>query len=84
MGFLDSYRCKKLLKKGFKLQKQGKHPEALECFDKASKLDSENFDAWYNKGVEYRHLGNEDAAILCFGRAVRIDFDRPAPKKKSR
>lgn len=83
MGFFDNYKCKKLIKKGFELQKQGKHQESLECFDKVTKLDPENFDAWYNKGVEHRQLGDEGAAIGCFGRAIKIDFDRPSPKKRN-
>lgn len=45
--FLIIIGAKSCLKKGFEFQKQDKHKKALECFDKASQLNLDGFDAWY-------------------------------------
>ena len=36
--------------KGYALAELGQHEEAIECYDKAIRIDPEYYNAWFNKG----------------------------------
>jgi len=46
--------------------------EAIECFQKAVEIKSNNDSAWYNMGVAYGQLGNQEKAIECFQKAIEF------------
>jgi tetratricopeptide (TPR) repeat protein len=45
---------------------------AFAAFDRCTMLDSENFEAWNNKGLALMHAGKYDAALSAFDRATYI------------
>jgi tetratricopeptide (TPR) repeat protein len=45
---------------------------ALVAFDRCTLLDSENFEAWNNKGLSMMQAGKYDAALSAFDRATMI------------
>ena len=45
---------------------------ALVAFDRCTLLDSENFEAWNNKGLSMMQAGKYDAALSAFDRATTI------------
>jgi len=47
--------------------------EAAGCFDKALKIDSEDKDAWFYKGLCLSGVNNEEGAIECYNRALSLD-----------
>ena len=47
------------VEEGNKLGELGKYDEAFKCFDKATKLDPEDADAWGCKGEVESELGQE-------------------------
>ncbi|MBW9221687.1 protein kinase [Methanothermococcus sp. SCGC AD-155-C09] len=59
--------------KGVALYYQEKYNEAIECYDKALKIDPNYVDAWYNKGVALKNLGKYNEAIMCYDRVLEID-----------
>ena len=59
--------------KGLALQGQGEYDSALEAFDQAVNLDSQNPYLWNNRGVCLYHMGQEELALASFNRALQID-----------
>ncbi len=53
----------------------GKKKEAIDCFNQAIKLRSDNADAYNNKGNALRHLGNNKEAIDCYDKAIKLQPD---------
>lgn len=49
--------------------KSGNFQKAIECCEKAVKIDPQNEDAWYNMGWAYGGLGNYQKAEECFDKA---------------
>lgn len=49
--------------------------EALSCFDRAIKLDSQNSKAYAVRSVLYHNIGNDRLAVDDFINSVRIDVD---------
>jgi tetratricopeptide (TPR) repeat protein len=47
--------------------------EALQFFDRALEIDSENYLAWANKGLILKTLEKVEEALLCYNRALRIN-----------
>jgi tetratricopeptide (TPR) repeat protein len=45
---------------------------AFAAFDRCTMLDSDNFEAWNNKGLALMHAGKYDAALSAFDRATYI------------
>ena len=53
----------------------GNYTEAIVCFDEAIKIDENNADAWYNKGLALDDADNDDEAIVCYSKAIEINRD---------
>ena len=52
-----------LCQKGFNLGLEGKHKEAIECFNKAISLKSDLSIAWAGKGMSLEELGNYEESL---------------------
>ena len=59
--------------RGWLLMQEGKHREAIECFEKAKNLDSQNAHALNNEGLANCNLGDYEKAISNFDQALGID-----------
>lgn len=59
--------------KGISLGRLGRHAEAIQCHDKALKLDPRLAAAWGNKGTSLHFLCPGEEAIRCFDRALELD-----------
>jgi tetratricopeptide (TPR) repeat protein len=57
--------------RGYSLDESGRFVEALNCYDKALRLNPEAADVWNNKGIILDELGRFDEAISCFEKAIR-------------
>jgi tetratricopeptide (TPR) repeat protein len=66
--------CEMWITKGTNFARQGFHKEALNCFEKAIKLNPNNSKAWYNKGTSLSMLGvfNEDT-LHCFDVCIELN-----------
>lgn len=51
--------------KGCEMSKQGKHEEAIKCYNEALKIDPMDWASWNNKGAEYKDLGMEEEYKQC-------------------
>ncbi|MFX0201566.1 MAG: tetratricopeptide repeat protein, partial [Candidatus Hodarchaeota archaeon] len=58
--------------KGIPLGRSGKPEEAMECFDKAVKINPKDARAWVNKGVVLDKLGKPEEVMKCYDRALKI------------
>jgi Flp pilus assembly protein TadD len=58
---------------GVAIAAQGRHREAIGCFDNALKVDSGLVAAHFNRGVALLRLGETPEAIKAFGRAAALD-----------
>ena len=47
--------------------------EAIECYDKALKINPHNFKAWNNKAFALHNLNRLDEAIECYDRVLKIN-----------
>jgi tetratricopeptide (TPR) repeat protein len=54
---------------------QGKFPEAIELFERATDTDRENHTAWFNRGLLHGHMRDHERAVEAFLEAVRIKED---------
>ena len=61
------------VEEGNKLGELGKYDEAFKCFDKATKLNPEDADAWGCKGEVESRLGKHDEAFEYFDKAIKLD-----------
>jgi tetratricopeptide (TPR) repeat protein len=52
--------------KGTALGNLGKYEQAIECFDKAIKINPNEPKIWYTKGIALGNLGKYEQAIECF------------------
>ncbi len=50
----------------------GRYKEALDIYDTITRVDSNNFDAWYEKGLLYEKLPDTAAAIQALEKAYRL------------
>ncbi|MDD4913654.1 MAG: tetratricopeptide repeat protein [Methylococcales bacterium] len=62
---------------GATLYGQGKHPQAIEAFREALRLDPQFADAWNNLGETFRDQGNMEEAVRCYREALRIEPGHP-------
>lgn len=49
------------------------HEEAIDAYEKALAIDSDNADVWTDLGVMYRRNGQPQKAVEAFDRAMQID-----------
>ena len=67
------FEANEWMKKGYSLGLQKKYREALECYEKALKLNPDSPIAWSNMGFIYRVLGNYDKAIEYNKKAIELN-----------
>ena len=60
-------------------QAQEKHAEALRFFQRATQLDPNSFDAWFNLGYTLGELKRYAEALLADERATALDPNYAAP-----
>ena len=60
-----------LTNKGIALSKLKKYQEGLKCLDKVIEMESEDAEAWFNKGLIYKEVGNLDEADNSFNKGFR-------------
>ena len=60
---------------GVEFYSDEEYEKAIECYDKAIRLDPDNVYAWNNRGLSYLAKEAFDKAIECFSEAIRIDPD---------
>jgi tetratricopeptide (TPR) repeat protein len=58
---------------GVAIAAQGRHRDAIACFNEALRADSTFASAHYNRGVALMALGETQEAINAFGRAARLE-----------
>jgi tetratricopeptide (TPR) repeat protein len=68
--------------KGVILTKLGKYNEAIECFDKALKINSHVSNIWLNRGIALVKLNEFEEAMDCFDRALQLDPGNDAAKRR--
>jgi tetratricopeptide (TPR) repeat protein len=49
---------------------KGKYDSAIECYNKALKIDPEQIKAWNNRGFAFHNLGRYDAAVVLLNSAL--------------
>jgi len=57
------------------MRRLGRYKEAIECFDRALKINPMTKRAWNNKGLVLEKMGRYDEALLCYENALKIDPD---------
>ncbi|MEM2870175.1 MAG: tetratricopeptide repeat protein [Thermoplasmata archaeon] len=64
--------------KGLVLHREGRHAEALECFEKAVELNPDDENLWYHRGNVLRELGRHTEAMDSYDRAISLkpNFER--------
>ena len=61
-------------KAGYYFNTINKEPAiAIDCYDKAIKLDPKDDIAWYNKGCSSHNLGRYEEALTCYDKAIELD-----------
>jgi tetratricopeptide (TPR) repeat protein len=61
--------------KGTALANLGKCEQAIECFDKAIKINPNESDLWCSKGTALYYLGKYEESIKCYNKSIAIDPD---------
>lgn len=69
----NSEEIQKLISQGIRQHNAGSEVEAINSFNAAIKLDSENAEAWAHLGNSYNSLGNYDRAIDTLNKAVEFN-----------
>jgi len=62
-----------LYNKGNAFLSSGEYSKAIECYDKALKIDSSKVNALNNKGTAWDYLGEYDKAIECYNQVLSKD-----------
>ena len=62
-----------LLAQGHALLAQQQYAEAFLCFEQATQLDPNSFDAWNNKGLALKRLWRPEEALAAYDQALAID-----------
>jgi tetratricopeptide (TPR) repeat protein len=69
----NATNLKQLYENGIMFHNQGKFVEALECYDKALRIDPQNSNVLSNKGLSLHNQGKFVEALECYDKALRID-----------
>jgi tetratricopeptide (TPR) repeat protein len=56
---------------------EGRYEEAIANFDNALKLNSQNHEAWNNRGVSLDNLGRHEEAIISYEEALKLKANYP-------
>jgi len=70
---VNATNLKQLYENGIMFHNQGKFVEALECYDKALRIDPQNSNVLSNKGLSLHNQGKFVEALECYDKALRID-----------
>ena len=65
------------LEKGEKFLKLNKYEKAIDCFDKAIKINLNHPGAWYGKGLALASLTKHKKAIKCYDKAIDLSPQFP-------
>jgi serine/threonine protein kinase/Flp pilus assembly protein TadD len=57
---------------GSQLTRQGRHREGVRHLERATRLDPENFSAWFLRGTAHLALEQDQLAAMCFGACVAL------------
>jgi tetratricopeptide (TPR) repeat protein len=68
--------------KGVVQTKVGKYHEALQCFDRALKLNPGVSNIWLNRGIALVKLNEFEEAMDCFDRALQLDPNNETAKHR--
>ncbi len=68
--------------KGVVQTKLGKYNEALDCFDRALKMNPGVSNIWMNRGIALVKLNEFEEAMDCFDRAIQLDPNNEAAKRR--
>jgi tetratricopeptide (TPR) repeat protein len=69
----DELSLKEIILKGNEHLYKQEYNEAIEYYDKALKIEYNNFDLWFNKGYSLNRLGKHEEAIECYDKAIKIN-----------
>jgi len=69
----ESLNLGALFNKGTTLLKLKKYRDAIECFNKVTKINPNSKGAWLNTGVSYHGLNNLEEEKKCYDIALKID-----------
>jgi tetratricopeptide (TPR) repeat protein len=61
------------LQEGDKLREEGKYRDAIVCYERSIRLDSNNHEAYLNKGITHQLLREKDLAEKCFRKAHELN-----------
>ena len=71
---LDIDRAKELFNEGLVFIDSGNYEEAINCFEKALKINPLYADAWYKKGIAFYNSGKSlEDELSCYNKALEID-----------
>ena len=68
-----SEAAQELVLGAFRFQKQGRLNEAMECYNKALRIDDRLPDAWLNKGIILSARGEKEEALNCLDKSTMFD-----------
>ena len=69
---LNPHNVDNLKQVGRSLYLLGKHKAAVDVYDEAAKIASEDWEIWHNKGLCFMHMQQYGASIDCFRQANEI------------
>lgn len=64
--------CDELFIAGYSLMNLSRHDEAIQVFDRALRINPNDFASWYNKGKSYSCLKRNDEALYAYERVLDI------------
>ena len=64
-----------MVNRGISLSALSRDEEALQCFDKALKVDANHSIIWQKKGDSLRILGRREEAITCYNAALKLEVN---------
>ncbi|NOZ24245.1 MAG: tetratricopeptide repeat protein [Planctomycetes bacterium] len=68
----DHFAISALGNKAAGLMRIGRHPEAVECHEKALEIDPEHAATWFKKGVALSEMGKAEEAFACYDKTLEL------------